>query len=88
MDVDQEREEPAKERKEAGKMQTASAAARERKLELFAKRISTRLHPHAIPAKKDELLHDGLSEFERQLILGCREDGMSDSEIREWLKEI
>lgn len=38
--------------------------------------------------KSDALLHDGLSQFERQLIQECREDGMSDSEIQEWLREI
>lgn len=36
----------------------------------------------------DTLLHDGLSQFERQLIQECRDDGMSDSEIREWMQEI
>ena len=41
------------------------------------------------PAEEaDPLLHDGLSQFERQLIQECREDGMSDSEIREWMQEI
>ncbi len=37
---------------------------------------------------QDALLHDDMSEFERSLILECREDGMSDDEIQEWLKEL
>jgi len=34
------------------------------------------------------LLRDDMSEFERSLILECREDGMGDDEIRAWLKEL
>ena len=38
--------------------------------------------------KQDVLLDDCACEFERRLITQCREDGMSDEEIAEWLKEI
>lgn len=91
MNLDKRRGKPTKKRKGAGKMQTASTATnteKNRLKELFAKTRDVKMHRHAIPAKKDELLHDGMSEFERQLILGCREDGMSDDEIREWMQEI
>lgn len=36
----------------------------------------------------DPLINDGTSEFERQIITECREDGMSDKDIAKWLKEI
>ena len=41
-----------------------------------------------VPAQPDKLLHDKLSEFERQVILECRESGMTDDEIQKWLREL
>lgn len=35
----------------------------------------------------DELLSKATTPLEEQFILGCRENGMSDSEIKEWLQE-
>lgn len=40
------------------------------------------------PAGKDELLRDDLPKYERDLIMGCREIGMTDEEIKKWLQEI
>lgn len=37
---------------------------------------------------KDDLLDNCISDFEKKLILQCREDGMTDEEIAKWLKEI
>ena len=37
---------------------------------------------------KDSLLESATNEFEKQLILELREDGMSDDEIEQWLQEI
>ena len=38
--------------------------------------------------EQDVLLTECTCEFERRLIIQCREDGMSDEEIAEWLKEL
>ena len=32
--------------------------------------------------------HDGLTQFERDVIQECREMGMTDDEIQKWMKEI
>lgn len=37
---------------------------------------------------KNTELNDDFNEFERQLIEECRQDGMSDEEIFQWLQEI
>ena len=39
-------------------------------------------------AGKDELLRDDLPKYEKDLIMGCREIGMTDEEIKKWLQEI
>ena len=36
--------------------------------------------------EQDILLDNCDSEFERRLVIQCREDGMTDEEIAEWLK--
>lgn len=41
-----------------------------------------------VKIKRDVLLSNALSPFERQFILRCRAKGMSDSEIKEWMQEL
>ena len=38
--------------------------------------------------KQGQLLRDDMSEFEKELVRRCREDGMLDNEIRAWLKQL
>ncbi len=54
----------------------------------FAQGKSSRAGEQTAPRQRDALLRDDMSEFERSLILECREDGMGDDEIRAWLKEL
>lgn len=78
---------PTTKRKEAKKTMPVGALEQEKKT---SKPRISKFIPFAPkkPIEADALLHDGLSQFERRLIQECREDGMSDSEIREWMQEI
>ena len=80
-----------RERKEVGKMAVAGTVSQERRRglkALFEKKKDVKVQQHIIPTAKDELLHDGLSDFERQIIMELREDGVSDDVIRQWMREI
>lgn len=89
-------EKPDIKRKEAKKAMPVGALSQEKtkapkqlfgRLNLVKEKVMEAVQQ---PAEEvaDPLLHDGLSQFERQLIQECREDGMSDSEIRKWMQEI
>lgn len=91
---------PNAERKEAkktmpaGTMSTSQEKAESSKvsfyrlIESFAPGKTMRIMRQSHKVSHDALLHEGKNEFERSLILQWRKDGMSDDEIREWLKEI
>lgn len=83
-----EADKPTTERKEA--KETMPVEALKQKTKASERHIGKIISPFAVkkPKEADSLLYDGISQFEKQLIQGCREDGMSDSEIREWLQEI
>lgn len=94
-----EADKPTTERKEAKKMPPeAGVLSRGRKEKIpklalgsiipFAPKKTREAARQSTEDETDALLHDGLSQFERQLILECREDGMSDSEIQKWMQEI
>lgn len=92
-----EADKPTTERKEAKKMPTGvlNRTNKEKipKLPLgsiipFAPKKAIEAAHLPTEKKTDVLLHDGLSQFERQLIQEYREDGMSDDEIQKWMQEI
>lgn len=79
---------PDEKRKEREK--TMPAGVVETNATIIKRRMRTKAAPFTSKKKEkvDALLESAANEFERQLILEWREDGMSDSEIQEWLKEI
>lgn len=79
---------PDEKRKEREK--TMSAGVVETNAPIIKRQARSKVVPFASKKKEkvDALLESATNEFERQLILEWREDGMSDSEIQEWLKEI
>lgn len=83
-----ERGKPRK-RKEGKEMQSTSAFAPVKQNKPSG--ISWRFHSkkkNEMQAEPDRLLRDDLSKFERNLIIECREIGMSDEDIQKWLQEI
>lgn len=76
-------------RKEGKEMQVTSALASAKQSEPSS--ILWPFHSNKTNVKQaepDSLLRDDLSKFERDLIIECREIGMSDEDIRKWLQEI
>lgn len=84
---------PAKKRKGVGKVTPTGIIEREdvestikphtRKKVQKAKHYYTEHKKHSAEVYSDEA-----TKFEKLLIQECRKDGMSDSEIQEWMQEI
>ena len=90
--MEEERGHPIKKEKRERNMDAAGTAIHGKEGRLSKKfrlpKPFSKVQEPAISEKRDELLQEGLNEFEKQFILECREDGMTDEDIQRWLQEI
>lgn len=87
MNAGKDRDKPTIKRKEECNVE---AVLKEVAIHRAKKRPSKKEHVAAtvIAIKKQQTLQkEGIDEFEERLISKCKSDGMSDSEIQEWIQE-